>query len=274
MAQTTPQPMPDASNEKLKPGEAIALWRAKQLASAPLLRVLAEHDAWQIALADTSPAASDTPIFDLFLDSAGRKQLFLFETQLAYDEFLEKTGRGVGHVISVPGFALFQTDLSSIDALTINPLGTNTLTLTRDQYERMSYLGGAVFIEQVLLRLRQGAAQADDVGHVKRFGRYWLALQDPTEQAPDVVRGIALAPDDQGRRLAAIFTAQDGFDAFAEWWATTRQPGELKVSVLPGVTLFVALAQQNLDGLVFNCEGPPDPIAFGLAMAQIVMNEP
>jgi len=265
------------SDQSIAPGEAIALWREHQLSASALLRALIEHDTWEIALNESAVADAlannSMPVFDLFTDSAGQQQLFVFEDKQAHDVFCETVGKGPGHMLSLPGYALFQTDLSTVGAITINPLTVNTLTLTRDYFERLSHLGAAVHIERALLALRQGRAQDGDVSRVKHFERYWLALQDLGEDA-DPPRGIALAPDDQGRRLAALFTAEDAFDAFAEWWATTHQPGDLKVTILTGEALFTALARQNLDGLVFNCEGPTVSVAFGIGMAQVVLDEP
>ena len=226
------------------------------------------------ALADNT-----LPVFDLFTDSAGQQQLFVFEDKPTHDAFRETVGKGAGHFLSLPGYALFQTDLSAVGAITVNPLAANTLTLTRDYFERMSQLAAAVHIERTLQRLRQGDGQSGDVSRVKHHERYWLALQDLGESAAEKragepSRGIALAPDERGRQLAALFTAEDGFEAYSEWWEVTKQPGELKVTILTGEVLFNALVRQNLDGMVFNCEGPTTPIAFALGMAQVVVDEP
>jgi len=73
---------------------------------------------------------------------------------------------------------------------------------------------------------------------------------------------LALAPDDKGRRLAAVFTYDDAFEAFLPEGEALHAEGQLLQVELAGPKLFEQLAQMSLDGLVFNCRGPARPIAF------------
>lgn len=82
---------------------------------------------------------------------------------------------------------------------------------------------------------------------------------------------LALAPDGQGRALAAVFTAADNFDAFTEVRQPALEEGQLLSLELTGVELFRLLAGMRLDGLVFNCSGPAAAVAFAHAFAEVIL---
>ena len=83
---------------------------------------------------------------------------------------------------------------------------------------------------------------------------------------------MALAPDAEGRKLAAAFTAQDALQLFVV--ARDRHAGLEVISVrLSGKELFSNLAHtEDLDGIVFNPAGPGQPFALSLEVARAVLH--
>jgi hypothetical protein len=78
---------------------------------------------------------------------------------------------------------------------------------------------------------------------------------------------LVMAPDQKGRTLAAIFTAEDACAAFLEETSQTH----LQSLTYSGKNLFEILGKMDLTGMVFNCSGPITPVAFAAAFSQIVL---
>jgi len=79
---------------------------------------------------------------------------------------------------------------------------------------------------------------------------------------------VALAPDGRGRKIAAIFTAEDALDQFLE---NHPKPNRRPVPIA-GEALFIAIRKMPLDGMVFNCSGPVKPRLFPLSFAAEILN--
>ena len=94
----------------------------------------------------------------------------------------------------------------------------------------------------------------------------------PLIQSPSGKRHIALAPDPDGRKLAAIFTAKDSLSAFVQH-AGTSLGEELIVDEPSGETLLPYLITLPIDGIVFNCYGPPSPKALHKASLERLIAE-
>jgi hypothetical protein len=124
-----------------------------------------------------------------------------------------------------------------------------------------------VAVERALRDLQTGQARPGTASRVRNYEHYLLPVFDFGPEG----YALALAPDNQGRALAAIFTAEDGFEAFVQALAETADIGRLRSVEIPGPVLFAQLAQMSLDGLVFNCSGPVPPVAFALPFAQVML---
>jgi hypothetical protein len=72
--------------------------------------------------------------------------------------------------------------------------------------------------------------------------------------------------------LAAVFTADDAFDAFLPDDETPSEHGQLLRVTLPGAKLFEQLSTMSIDGVVFNCSGPTKPVAFAKAFLEVVLD--
>lgn len=111
----------------------------------------------------------------------------------------------------------------------------------------------------------------------ERVAGSWQALRDYAhwrvaygEGADDGSRQLMLAPDGEGNRLVAVFSAPDTSAAFCD--AVHAQLGfQPELLEVPGEDLFKTLATLPVDGMVFDPAGPIAPCAVKLAFAQRVL---
>ena len=82
---------------------------------------------------------------------------------------------------------------------------------------------------------------------------------------------MLMAPDTKGRALAAVFTADDAYDAFAPDAKAQAGADPVQRLQLSGVALFNILQKLQIDGIVFNCAGPVTPVAFAAAFTRVVL---
>lgn len=78
---------------------------------------------------------------------------------------------------------------------------------------------------------------------------------------------IGLAPDDDGLELVAVFTSPDAYQAYVE---ETGQ-AELAPRVFAGPDLWTVLSRLPAPGMVFNCSGPAQPVAFAAKLAKAML---
>lgn len=93
---------------------------------------------------------------------------------------------------------------------------------------------------------------------VANFGAYWIVLQDGK---------LPAAPDSKNRVLAPVFTTAAARDLFLDT-LPDDQINQKLVLKLNGQQLFSKLADMQIDGIVFNCVGPQDPLAFVPQLAE------
>ena len=94
----------------------------------------------------------------------------------------------------------------------------------------------------------------------------------PLIRTPDGSSHIALAPDAQGRKLAAIFTAEDTLQEFLRI-AKDALGENIIIDITPGYKLFEYLRDLPIEGVVFNCNGPIAPCAITLQMVNMILND-
>ena len=122
----------------------------------------------------------------------------------------------------------------------------------------------AVELEDLLLRLRTGNhPPADAIARVRDYKSYLLGVvQEPTGMR------VAIADDDEGRSLAAVFTHTDNFNA----WAAEQHGDEVQALEMDGRSLFGQLSNfKTMHGLVFNCSGLARPVAFSADFCALVL---
>lgn len=112
-----------------------------------------------------------------------------------------------------------------------------------------------VTVERTLAQLRWRPADFFEESLLRRIVAhegYWLVFRDGEPM---------LAPDDgRARRLAAVFTSAVARDAFVG--VENIDTDSVEMRQLDGRTLFGELRKHTYAGIVFNCAGPDQPLAF------------
>jgi hypothetical protein len=258
----------------LKTSEAIAQWSEGRLDSTGMLRALISHKSWWVSVAPGNAAYLNTPggqpRYALFFGDDDARQLFVFSDDFARDYFEAVMGSIAleGQFMQVPGSRLFQGNFSGADMLVINPCSEDTLTISKERFGTLNTLAGCIDIEQLLGGVIDGEIAEDDWTRLRRYANYRLAWTAQDDGDPDLV----FDPSSQGR-LVAAFTSDDCFRAFADEWVRMGHKAELKQATLRGFELFETLAANadDIDGVVFNCEGPARPIVLPVSFAREVI---
>ena len=206
-----------------------------------LVRALIAHKTWVV------PAQKqDDELHPSIFQHEGRNLLTAYSQREHIPEQLE--------TITVDGLWLFDHLPDIIDALIIDPQSSHALQLPKSQFIQLKQWRDAVHIEQ---QLALPTFDASVLEQLLRYQGYCL----PLIQSPSGKSHIALAPDPEGRKLAAIFTAKDSLSAFIQH-AGTSLGEEIIVDEPAGETLLPYLTTLPIDGIVFNCYGPPSPKAL------------
>jgi hypothetical protein len=263
---------PVPRSQPLTPSEAITAWNDLNLSSTALMRLLVGYDQWRLPITSHSAQAMRTsnavPEPWLYRDADDRKRLFLFSSNetLAHYESEAKLEQSQSHT-STSGVSVFTRDLSSLEALHLDPLSPISLTLGRELFPRLNVIADAVRVERALIQLRGGATRvANQLTAVRSFPAYHVGYRD----SGDGPR-FALAPDPRNRFLAAVFTLNDCFEQYLHETGATNDSVPLRRAVISGERLFAELLEAGLDGIVFNCCGPVAPVAFAPAFARLVL---
>lgn len=147
--------------------------------------------------------------------------------------------------------------------------GVPPLVCNADEIQLLrSYLPVAV-IEALLQRLNDGAdLQVPSPFSRLRAGEFFVLMR----RGADESLSMALAPDASGgRRLVAVFTAQDALQLFV----AAGEPSDHVSMSLSGLEVFQRLidAGDELDGIVFNAAGPTQPVALSKEVAGVVCDQ-
>lgn len=240
-----------------------AFWR-KEITGAQLQRAFAQFKEW------ITPAIFDgtEPIlqkFDFGKDDQGEadKHFFLFTDREAWAAYEEKQGKGSlgSSYLTANGSALFRNMDPDVKVLNINPHSPGQMHYKAAQFNALKKWADILEVERVLdtiLQTGQGFA-------VLRDFKEYSVLGDPAGEG----LSFANASDSNGRRLTAIFTADDALDAYVG----QMNGEEPAVYTVPGKALFQWLKDKPLDGMVFNPLGPLPARAFALPFAEMVLTQ-
>lgn len=176
----------------------------------------------------------------------------------AGDYYLTTRGSGV--------FALLEEGLAG---LTIEADTDTAIHYTSEQFVALKQMGNAVVVEEILTgQLTAEDAFARLADHTYFVGHH---AERPGAEGPmSEGHALMLAPDAQGRRLLAVFTAVDTAKAFED-----QMKADLgfdpQITGIDGRTLFALIARAEVEGVVFNCSGPIAPKAIAKGFAKLVL---
>lgn len=251
---------------------AITAWQQTSLTGAQLMREMVSYERWNVPISDAAAkqALRDNTMSRLLIseDEDGVKRLYIFSGADAYRTYQNETGdRRPQTFLSVAGSWLFQLPMDGVDYVAIDPFTDYNVAYGREHLERLALFARAVVVEHALADLRAGNLASEQVTTemlklLLNYRTYQLAFVQQADAA-----SLAYAPDSQGRRLAAVFTHDDAFRAYA----SDARNGGVQSITLDGRTLFERLREAELGGIVFNCAGPAKPVAFALGIADVVL---
>ncbi|HEX8072508.1 MAG TPA: hypothetical protein VF546_21350 [Pyrinomonadaceae bacterium] len=256
----------------LTPRQAIARWQRKEIDGPALTRCLVSYDKWQVPVAEASVAETlqgrAQPRVLFSRDQEGVTRLFIFSDGAACDAYRGATGTtSEQYFIETTGTWVFRLPLEQFDSIVIDRRSPHEITCWPKQYDTLRLVAGAVEVEEALAALRAGTGDGERLlALVANYPEYSM----PVSKSETGYRA-ALAPDPTGRALAAVFTAEDAFDAYLEASKGQAGAGERLQMRLTGPELFARLQQMRLNGVVFNCYGPPKPVAFAARFAEIAL---
>ncbi len=163
--------------------------------------------------------------------------------------------------LDLPGPALFASLPEDFRGVELGAGSEVALRVEGESFQKLRAWGQIQQVEALIA----GQSKAP-LRLLREFPCWWIVLK----RLPEGGEELALAPDPGGRRLAAVFTAEDSRDSFLKIAASALGP-QPRVQQMTGQELFENLAALPLDGIVFNCVGPPPPKAVVLAMAEEVL---
>ena len=163
---------------------------------------------------------------------------------------------------TVAGAWYFRTLFWQVVGVTLEKDHPEAIHWRKDQMDLLRRWGKAVHIERVLLGTAGDDVFAQD--HLFRSFDGWSVVTTLGAGAQ-----MVLAPDDQGRHLAAICTAPDCLEAFVERYV--RKLGvPFGTAELSSATLYTTLRAMPIDGIVFNPLGPIPAKAVKPAFAEMM----
>ena len=254
------------------PKSAIERWQKQELPGLELMRCLISYQEWMIPVAEAAVAEmlqrGENPRIVYNTDPQGVSRLLIFSDADAYRQFSEGIGISTEqHFLTTMGSWIFRLPLEVIDFVAINPFSPHEIAYGKEHFPRLKQMAEAIQVEEALRGLRTGNGNADDLLPIVRDYKTYRVPAWRTAQGLQ----MAMAPDSQGRVLAAVFTCDDTMDAYSAQIPAPETPDLPLQLTLTGTELFTQLLKMQLDGVVFNCSGP-QPIAFALHFAQVVLD--
>jgi hypothetical protein len=251
--------------------ELIEAWRAKKLSGLGLMRGLVSHPTWEVPISEkaTAEALASNSISSVQVSTTGEGKtcLMLFSDAEAHKAHRQANAiTSEQHFLKTAGTWVFRLPLEQVDQVWVDASTPHDIYYEKQHFGALRDMANAVIAEEALMGLRKGNAPDGAIATAKAHENYYMATM-----LRDGKPVFLPAPDDKGRNLAAVFTADDSFDAFAA--ETMRGNDGLRIEQMQmnGETLFDTLRRMTIDGFVFNCAGPIAPVAFAQGMASVVL---
>jgi len=219
----------------------INAYHYERIGYRELLRGLINHDTW------TLPAQKQGENFHpSLLQHNGQTFLTAYSSPALAPDNME--------TMSVDGIWLFSELPDIIHSLIIDANSPHALQFTADKFPELRNWGLAVQFEQ---QLDTATLDATILEHILQYEGYCV----PLIESEGGTQHIALAPDSEGRKLAAIFTAEDCLSLFMQY-AGKSFGDKIRIDQHKGDVLLPYLLSLPIDGIAFNCYGPPNPKAL------------
>lgn len=202
-----------------------------------IIRVICQHNEWLIPSKDGQPVLNqqdDEVHLNLYSDFE------IFNTGVAEVEPIRRSNDWL--------FANFP----DVNSIIIDAHSDYALQIPKQYFANLIRMFKAQRIEQCLSEQNN----ENWLFTLKDFPYYLLPIVNDHQG----LSHIALAPDQQQRSLAAIFTAEDCAQRYMQ--AVGDKLGNVTMDLIEGTKLFHHLDMLPLNGLVFNCYGPAPMVAI------------
>lgn len=235
------------------PSDAIAAHRAGELDGIGLVRALVSFDHWLLPARVGEAGAAP-----LVTVRGTERWLTVCSDRAAFDA----AGAPGDLFLDTPGPGLFARLDPGLAGVNIDPGTGRAIHYQGEQLDTLREMGRAVLVERFL----HGAAYPDGLQKLRDYDGYRIVMRAKEGGGIQMV----LAPDNQDRLLAAVFTAPDTLRAFL----ASLPEGLVPIVVtLDGTELFTRLRELTLHGIVFNCRGPVKPRAVSAQLASEVLRQ-
>jgi len=194
----------------------------------------------------------------------GGRIMEIFSSEETLDRFCEtESEERPKKMLQLAGFQLFST-LADEAVHRIN-LDLHSPHATHFLVDQIPLLRAWAEVSTAEMALAAPDRLSNPFAVLRRFDGFNVVVR---QSGPD--RDLVMAPDPEGRMLAAVFTAEDTVDEFIREVADDLG-GALEIERLSGQALFEWFQQIPLDGIVFNPLTHLPPIAVSAAIGDRVL---
>lgn len=253
----------------------ILRWQKGELSGDELLRALVDFQHWLVPISERAmnEALSNNapPAISYNRNEQGEDSLYIFSDSATLDQYRKQVGDTNRHQLEVQGTWIFGIPLADFTYFNVNPFSPTSVHYKREQFQMLNDVASATLLERKLKALRYGEltgdALAQGCSEIKNYSKYFLILASADGKVEPV-----LAPDDKHRRLLAVFTGQDNANLLYDELARLSPATEYLLAPANGVAVAQAVLKFGYDGLVFNCRGYVEPVAFTPQFASFILN--
>jgi len=232
---------------------AMAAHKQGSSSHSEAFRHLVQHPSWHVP---SRIAADGSSGLWMFPGSAGEWWVCAFSSKQAMDAYAQANKLTIGDNFFVTaGGSLARNIPGGARGVGLDLASPHGMALYAQDLPLLAEFGQAVRVEEILQ------------GNSKRDNQFELLRNYPGYRFCWQGSQLMMAPDNQGRRLAAVFTAEDTYQAFRARHGASVPP-HTKVD---GKTLFEQLRIAPIDGIVFNCAGPIPPKAVAHAFSDATL---
>ena len=220
----------------------------KQRSFASVARWLAEHTALRLAASPVEGGGHMPHI----ANENGVSVLRVFTSDAALDAWLARARIERPTIMrGTWGAGLFGRMPDSIGRVDVDGASPITVQIHGDPLATLRAVARAVMVERALGALADPASAQSILDHGYRFA----SRHDGPKNAQGVQNALFLSvPGPRGEALAAVFTADDGAEAFVA--ASGGPNAAITVATITGRDLIASLAMLGVEGISVNPAGP------------------
>lgn len=245
----------------MKPSEAFYKFSQKEINGALLMRSVVSYSGYIL------PASLQHAPFDVYFGEGEDLTFYLFEDNENFELWCEENDQEKLFTGPFSGWDIVPHLRDSLQFLNINSEADHAFHYQNRQIPQLKKLAEAIAIETAM----HDKARADEFfDRLKRYEDFKMLFRSGGETGMQLV----LAPDNQGRKLIPIFTAEDSFQMFLDQMTPIIQKEVCSPYVMTrkGTELFAQLATIPADGVVFNPVGYARPKAFAMQFCNVIAN--